>query len=415
VVFFLVFGAFTAIILLAVFQAARRKKREELDFLFGRGAIEGKSRRTRKILEFLSRQDASADTAALEARVREVFLKLQECWQAREYGPMERLLVPFLYKEHCRQLAGMRANHEINVLEGLTVKAVDLVHVSWTDDPDRREFTALVTARARDWYKDDRSAKFLRGDKEPATFQEFWTFQQRNGVWLLFEIEQTKESDRLRKEDFVESFTDLQMEQIMGEPPGKTGPAGPWRGKGEERKAGKIERLLNFLVRTDRLWDREGMLATARQGFTDLYLSREAGDLSAEASARMFPDAAKDFRDALQNQRGQGLSVEYRNFCVRKVDLTLVRNFSDSARDEYLARVYAHAQRIVKRRGEVVHKDEDVVPFEEYLTFGRLDGRWKLKEVMPPAAGAGAVAQENLDEESSLLQLRWYYSKKRAL
>ena len=47
---------------------------------------------------------------ALEARATEVFLKLQECWQAREYGPMEGLMVPFLFKEHCRQLAGMRAN-----------------------------------------------------------------------------------------------------------------------------------------------------------------------------------------------------------------------------------------------------------------------------------------------------------------
>ena len=415
IVFFIFVTTFAVIIIIAAGKAVFQRKDQELDFLFGRDAIERKARRTRKVLEFLSRQEPSADPAALEARAREVFLKLQERWQAREYGPMEGLMVPFLFKEHCRQLAGMRANHEINVLEGLRVENVDPVHVSWTNDPYRREFTVLVTARARDWYKDDRSGTFLRGDKEPATFQEFWTFQYRDSGWLLLEIEQTKESDRLRKENFVESFTDLQMEQIMGGPTGETGPAGPLREKEAERKAGKIERLLNFLVRTDRIWDREGMLATARQGFTDLFLSTEAGGLSAEASARMFPDAAKDFKEALERQRGQGLSVEYRNFCVRKTDLVLVRNLTDNSKDEYLARVYAHAQRIVKRREEVVHKDADVVPFDEYLTFGRLDGQWKLKEVMPPAGGAGAVAQENLDEDSSLLQLRWYYTKKRAL
>ena len=325
--FFFFLATFAAIVVIVSVKAAIQKNAQELDYLFGRGAIERKARRTRKVLEFLSRQEPSADPAALEARAREVFFKLQECWQAREYGPMEGLMVPFLFKEHCRQLAGMRANHEINVLEGLMVENVDPVHVSWTDDPYRREFTVLVTARARDWYKDDRSGTFLRGDKEPATFQEFWTFQYRDSGWLLLEIEQTKESDRLRKEDSVESFTDLQMEQIMGGPTGETGPAGPRREKEAERKAGKIDRLLNFLVRTDRLWDREGMLATARQGFTDLFLSTEAGTLSAEASARMFPDAAKDFQDALERQRGQGLSVEYRNFCVRKTDLVLVRNF----------------------------------------------------------------------------------------
>lgn len=413
--FFFFLTMFAAIIIIVAGKAVIQKKEQELDFLFRRGAIERKAGRTRKVLEFLARQEPSADPAALRARAREVFLKLQECWQAREYGPMEGLMVPFLYKEHCRQLTGMRANHEINVIEGLMVENVDPVHVSWTDDPHRREVTVLVTARARDWYKDDRSGKFLRGDKEAGTFQEFWTFQYRDSGWLLLEIEQTKESDRLRKEDFVESFTDLQMEQVMGGPTGETGPKGPWRGKEAERKAGKIERLLNFLVRTDRIWDREGMQATARQGFTDLFLSTEAGELSAEASDRMFPDAAKDFHNALERQRGQGLSVEYRNFCVRKTDLVLVRNFADNSKDEYLARVYAHAQRIVKRRGEVVHKDVDVVPFDEYLAFGRLDEQWKLKEVMPPAGGAGAVAQENLDEDSSLLQLRWYYTKKRAL
>jgi len=415
IVFFIVFGAFTAIILYALVRHGREKKRGDLDYLFGRGAIERKARRTRKVLEFLARQEASADPARLEARVRELFQKLQECWQAREYGPMENLLVPFLYQEHCRQLAGMRANHEINMLEDLSVESIDFVHVSWTDKPDRREFTVLITARVRDWYKDDRSGTFLRGDREPARFQEFWTFQYRNGAWLLLEIEQTRESDRLKKEDSVESFTDLQLEQIAGKPFGDTGPAGPWSEKETEGKAGKIERLLNFLVRTDRIWDREGMLATARQGFSDLYLSREAGALSDEASARMFPDAAREFRKALEQQSREGLTVEYRNFCVRKVDLVLVRNFSDNARDNYLARVYAHAQRIVKRRGKIVHQDEDVVPFEEYLAFGRLDGRWKLQEVAPPAGGGGAVSQENLDEDSSLGQLRWYYSKKRAL
>jgi hypothetical protein len=415
IVFFIVFGAFTAIILYALVRHGREKKRGDLDYLFGRGAIGRKARRTRKVLEFLARQEASADPARLEARVRELFQKLQECWQAREYGPMENLLVPFLYQEHCRQLAGMRANHEINMLEDLSVESIDFVHVSWTDKPDRREFTVLITARVRDWYKDDRSGTFLRGDREPARFQEFWTFQYRNGAWLLLEVEQTRESDRLKKEDSVESFTDLQLEQIAGKPSGDMGPAGPWSEKETERKAGKIERLLNFLVRTDRIWDREGMLATARQGFSDLYLSREAGVLSDEASARMFPDAAREFRKALEQQSREGLTVEYRNFCVRKVDLVLVRNFSDNARDNYLARVYAHAQRIVKRRGKVVHQDGDVVPFEEYLVFGRLDGRWKLQEVVPPAGGGGAVSQENLDEDSSLGQLRWYYSKKRAL
>ncbi len=414
VIFFGVFGTFFFVIIYAIIRGARQGG-EELDFLFNRRAIEKKSGRSVKILEFLARQDASADPAALGTRVREVFLKLQKCWQAREYGPMEPLMIPFLYKEHCRQLAGMKSNHEINMLENLAVRGIDLVHVSWTNDPELRQVTALVTADVRDYYKDDRTGDFLRGDREKATFQEFWTFQRRGAAWLLLSIEQTRESDILRREDVVEAFTDLQMEGIAGSPSSASGPAGPAEEEQVEGKTGKIDRLLNFLVQTDRLWDREKMLEAARLGFTDIYLSREAGTLSPEASSRMFPDTAEDLRAALAKQAEEGLSVEYRNFCVRKVELVLVRNFADNALDEFLARVRAHAQRIVKRRGTTVHEDADVVPFDEYLTIGRDEGRWKLKEAVPPGSGAEGVARENIDEDSSLEQLRWYYTKKRAL
>ncbi len=50
----------------------------------------------------------------------------------------------------------------------------------------------------------------------------------------------------------------------------------------------------------------------------------------------------------------------------------------------------------------------------EYWTFGRLDGQWKLKEVLPPAKGEATVGQENLDEDSNQAQLQWYYQQKRA-
>ena len=47
-------------------------------------------------------------------------------------------------------------------------------------------------------------------------------------------------------------------------------------------------------------------------------------------------------------------------------------------------------------------------------TFGRLDGEWKLKEVLPPARGEEAMAAENLDEDSSPEQVQWYYRQTRA-
>jgi hypothetical protein len=55
-----------------------------------------------------------------------------------------------------------------------------------------------------------------------------------------------------------------------------------------------------------------------------------------------------------------------------------------------------------------------VIPFEEYWTFGRLDNKWKLKEVLPKARGRQAIDTENVDEDTSPAQLQWYYQQTRA-
>src|SRR6266436_5541275 len=128
----------------------------------------------------------------------------------------------------------------------------------------------------------------------------------------------------------------------------------------------------------------------------------------------LLNQAGVDLRQQIAKQHAAGLSVEYRNLCIRKAELILVRNFADNSQDEYTVRISAHAQKIIKRGGVAVSQDEYVTPFMEYWTFGRLNGEWKLKEVLPPARGEEAASQENLDEDSTAAQLQWYYHHSRA-
>ena len=69
---------------------------------------------------------------------------------------------------------------------------------------------------------------------------------------------------------------------------------------------------------------------------------------------------------------------------------------------------------VIRRNGQVASEQPYVTPFEQYWTFGRLDGQWKLKEVEPPALGREMVGQENVDEGVSAAQLEWYYRHPRA-
>jgi predicted lipid-binding transport protein (Tim44 family) len=413
-IIFIFIGLFVVIVLIAKVAQNKKAADEDLDYVNSRFDIERKAGKTRKLLEFLARVDQTMAPDKLEAQAKSTFVELQKCWQARNYEPMKPLLMPDLYAEHCSQLSGMIANHEIDMISNLNVEHVDIVNVRYPQKENDREFTALITATARDYYVDDRTQEFLRGDEAPARFQEFWTFHRQDGAWLLREIDQSRESDALKEENFFEQFTDAGLNQVYDETAGKEGPAGPWLEKETLDKATRIERLLNFLVQTDKLWNRQAMLERARQVFLDVTLAREKGDPAAVPTAELFPDVATNLQGELVRLGGQGTQLEFRNLCVRKAELILVRNFSDNSKDEFTVRISAHAQRAVRRNNLLISQDADVTPFVEFWTFGRLDNEWKLKEVLPPARGGELVATENVDEGSSPEQLQWYYKQTRA-
>ena len=412
-VFVIVFLIVFIIVIVHVVRSKKGRKSENLDFVYDRKKIARKAEKTEKLLTFVSQQDQALSPETLRTLAQSTFLKLQECWQARDYTPVKALLMPALFAQQQGQVLGMVRNHEINRLEDLKVKRVDLVHVRYTEKKDQREFTALITASARDTYVDDRTGEFLRGDARAARFQEFWTFHFVDDRWLLREIEQAGESDILKDENFAEMLTDETIQGIYREA-AKEGVAGPWLTKGEEKKATRIERLLNFLVQTDKLWNRQQMLERARQVFLNVYLARESGDPAQVPEADLFPDVAQNLRQQIQQWQSDGLRVEYRNLCVRKAELILVRNFTDSSKDEFTVRMDAHAQKIVAKGDRMFSEQKYVTPFEEYWTFGRLGDRWKLKEVLPPSRGKKMVTEENVDEESSAGQIDWYYRQSRA-
>jgi predicted lipid-binding transport protein (Tim44 family) len=409
-----VFLGFWIVIVVLVRRRAKGPKSENLDFVFSASQIAPKADKTGKLLLFLAGQDPSVAPAALHDLAAAVFSMLQKCWQEREYDQMKPLLMDSLFLQHVEQLRGMRRDHEINNIEDLKIEKVDLVNIRYTEKPNQREFTALISARARDYYVDDRTGKFLRGDKAPAKFQEFWTFQYQDGRWLLREVEQAGESDHLKEENFAEMLTDQGLQGIYGEKAGDEGKAGPWLEKGVEQKATRIERLLNFLVQTDKLWNRQAMIERARQVFLAVYLAREAGDPGKVPAEGLFPKVAESLRNQLSKLQKEGTTVEFRNLCVRKVELILIRNYRERAKDEYIVRISAHAQKKVKQWEQTALEQDYVTPFEEFWTFGRLDEQWKLKEVLPHAEGERRLSEENIDEDSSAGQLGWYYRQTRA-
>jgi len=415
IVFVIAFFAISASIIVIAALLVKSPQKGNLDHLFSISQIQHKRDKTLKLLEFLSKQDSSMAPDALQKTTESVFLKLQPCWQSREYAPMKPLLMPDLYQNHLAQIQSMLRNHEINIIDHIKIERIDLVNVRYTLKQNDREFTALVSAAAQDYYLDDRTRNKLRGDEAPAQFQEFWTFQYLDGTWLLREIEQSAESDILKEDNFAEQLTDRAIEQIYGQTASLSGPAGPWLERTVETKETRIERMLNFLAQTDKLWNRSAMLLTARNVFIKLIAAWESGDTARIPSDDLFPDMAVDMEKQIMRNRTAETALEFRNLCIRKTELLLINNFSDNSKDEFVVRIRAHAQKILKQHGVLAHQDEEVTPFEQYLTFGRLNNQWKLNEVVNEGRKDALIQQENIDQESSPQQVQWYYQHKRAL
>ncbi len=229
----------------------------DLDFCYPATQIDSKASKTAQVINYLAGLDKVWKQEFLETTTKDTFLLLQKCWQSREYSQMEPLLMRDLYLQHLTQIAQLWKDHEVDKLDDMKINKISIINVRYAGKEAQQEFTAIIDATVTDYYVDDQNGKFIRGDRSPATFQEFWVFQRVGTKWLLREIDQTSDSNALREENFVEQLTPEQMKKLYAsaKSTSKDGEevegnildqSAPWMDAGLELKSNKIYRMLNF-------------------------------------------------------------------------------------------------------------------------------------------------------------------------
>ena len=265
----------------------------------------------------------------------------------------------------------MIANHEINLVDVHSVQSIDLVHVRYGTSIDDREFTALITATAIDCYIHDETKKLIRGDRTAETFQEFWTFQFIRNGWYLREIEQTKESDIMHEPNDVSGL------------PGDASVDAPPPLPEADSSVGRMSRLLDSLGQTDRLWRRSAIVTAARNIYTNVCLTRESSSTLDVKTSEVTLRFADHLREELRQRERDGVRIEFRNFCVRKIQVVLVTPADKGKPAQFTARITAHALKIERRGEEFVSEDPYLRAFTDCCVFTREDGIWKLDNVLP--------------------------------
>lgn len=187
----------------------------EPDPILTSAQVAAKAEQTNRLIEFLAHRDPAFAPLALREGMTGMFQLVHQCWQERDCGAIQDLVMPVLLRRYEEFLKSLRQKGEINRLEDLALERLELVHVYCPHSRDEQQVTALVTFQADSYFVSERSLEYLHGSRSPQHFQEFWVFQRQGNLWRLLTIERSHQSDRLQVPNQVEDLTEEQIAHIQ--------------------------------------------------------------------------------------------------------------------------------------------------------------------------------------------------------
>lgn len=141
-------------------------------------------------LEQIRRSDPSFDPEHFKEVAQDVFFKVQAGWMRRDIETYRHLLGEHLAREYEGHFAELREKGQINKLESIAVRKVELVDAG--TDASEDFVTLLTTANLLDYTIDERSNEIVSGSMtEPVKFAEKWTWARPVGTlnWKLEGVE----------------------------------------------------------------------------------------------------------------------------------------------------------------------------------------------------------------------------------
>lgn len=130
--------------------------------------------------------DPDFDPDKFKEFAQDVFFKVQAAWMRRDITVMQQFLGQELLIEYKKHIYDLKKNKEINRLENIAVRKVEIVDTGMIDG---EEFVVIeFTANLLDYTVDELSGKVIKGDsQEPVKFNEKWAFARPDGSfeWKL--------------------------------------------------------------------------------------------------------------------------------------------------------------------------------------------------------------------------------------
>jgi predicted lipid-binding transport protein (Tim44 family) len=152
-------------------------------------------------------------------RVRDVFFALQRSWIERNPSVAEGFLSPALADRQRMRIEGLIQQNRVHRLENPLIEDLDFVAFVPAADEIEPTVTARLWISMVETIRDSRSGKLVAGKpREKRLTTEYWTFERRDGMWLLADVEQDDEGRRHLSAPLVgDDFAHLSPEMALRE------------------------------------------------------------------------------------------------------------------------------------------------------------------------------------------------------
>lgn len=125
--------------------------------------------------------DPNFNKEELVAWSKNLFIKLQQAWTARDWSTIRTFETESLFEQHKNQLQGYINNNQINVMDRICVNYAHLY--AYRQEGDKEVLTVRLNSRMQDYIIDATTKQVLKGDKETERVNTYLlTFIRKNGV-----------------------------------------------------------------------------------------------------------------------------------------------------------------------------------------------------------------------------------------
>jgi len=152
---------------------------------------------TAAALKFISRKDDWFDPDHIIGVVDKAFRKVKTALEERSTKLIERIATADCLEELRSQMQRLRKKGHVRHFGKVEITDIEVVHFEAPASKSKHNFTALISARSKDYVQDDKSGEVLKGDKKIYIYQEFYVFRRSNERWLVERIRTSEDMDRV--------------------------------------------------------------------------------------------------------------------------------------------------------------------------------------------------------------------------